>query len=59
VKENVAVLQQVNVVMPGMSLLRSGRIVLPDHIAFGIADGYDVLAVGCADEHKAVVLSAY
>ena len=57
-KKDVAVGQQVNVMVTGVTTLRSGRLMGPEDIALGIGDGDYVLAVGGADEDKTLRLDA-
>ena len=52
--KNVAVGQEVHVVMAGVALLRAGGLVRPKHVAVAIGDCDDVFAVGCADQNQAL-----
>lgn len=55
VEEDVAVFEEVEVVVSGMALLRAGGVVFPEDLSVVIADGEDVLAVGGTDKDEAVV----
>ena len=47
-KKDIAVVQKLDVVMPGVTALRAARRVGPEDLPVGIADGDDVRAVGSA-----------
>ena len=53
-KKDIAIGQQVNVMVTGVTALRSGRLVGPKDIALGIGDCKNVLPVGGADEDEAL-----
>ena len=52
--KNVAVGQEVHVVVAGVALLRAGGLVRPKHVAVAVGDCDDVFAVGCADQNQAL-----
>lgn len=55
VEEDVAGLEEVEIVVSGVALLRAGGVVFPEDFSVVVTDGEDVLAVGGADEDEAVV----
>jgi hypothetical protein len=55
-EKDVAVGQQVNVMMPGMAAFWAGRLVLPEDFALGVANRDEVLPVGGSDENQSFCL---
>ena len=58
VVEDVAIGQQMHVVMARVSPLRPAGLVRPQHVALGVGDGQNVLAVRGADQNEPLGLSA-
>lgn len=56
VKEDIPILEKVDIMMAGMPALGAGSVVLPEDGSVHLADRDKVLAVGDSEEDQAVVL---
>jgi hypothetical protein len=41
-------------VVPGVPTLRAGGVVLPEHLALGVANRENVFSIGSTDQNEAV-----
>jgi hypothetical protein len=53
-KQDIAIFQKLNVVMPGVTGLRATSLVRPEDLPIGVADCDDVLAVRSAGENQSL-----
>ena len=55
--ENVPVVQEMDIVVPGVPFLWSCGLQFPEDLPLRIANGEDVFSVGSADKNEAVLVS--